>query len=218
MTRELVVKGIGNASAAADLIALNMNLEVREVDYEGTMRRSVMLLDELRAAMVSVGHDGKALITTRFNIDTVYKGYQKNDSYRQRFIGYVCNHSLKLEFDLDMSTLSATLGTIAECEAKPNFDIKFSVKDRNAVSAQLLESAVENAKWKAAVLANAAGVRLGAIQRIDYNWSELQLYSQTNYRSCYPMVVCEESKAYSLDIETEDIDVSDTATVVWAIA
>jgi uncharacterized protein YggE len=214
--RELVVKGIGKAAAAPDLIVLTMNLEVTEPTYEKAMRRGAEGIDTLRAAIVSAGHDGKELKTTSFNINTEYEKYQEKDVWKQRFAGYACTHGLKLEFDLDMPKLGATLGAIAGCDADPNFNIMFSIKDPNAVSEQLLESAVENAKWKATVLAKAAGVKLGAIQRIDYNWSEIHLRSSTN------LMVCE-SAAYAADgamdigIEPEDINVSDTATVVWAI-
>jgi uncharacterized protein YggE len=216
MNRELVVKGIGKVVAAPDIIVLNMNLEVCERDYENTMRRSSEMLDILRAAIVSAGHDGKELKTTSFNINTKYEGYRDNGGHKQRFIGYACYHGLKLEFDLDMPTLGTTLGVIAGCEAKPNFNIKFSIKDPNAVSEQLLESAVKNAKWKATVLAKAAGVTLETIQRIDYNWSELHLYSQTNYQ-LNDIMVCEAAAPMAMEIEPEDINVSDTATVVWAI-
>jgi uncharacterized protein YggE len=215
--RELVVKGIGKAAAAPDLIVLNMNLEVCERDYEKTMRRSSEMLDILKAAIVSAGHDGKELKTTSFNINTRYESYRENGGHKQRFVGYACHHGLKLEFDLDMPTLGATLGAIAGCEAKPNFNIRFSIKDPNAVSEQLLESAVENAKWKATVLAKAAGVKLGTIQRIDYNWSEHHLYSQTDYQMCDAMMVCEATAPMAMEIEPQDINVSDTVTVVWVI-
>ena len=216
MNRQLAVKGIGNASTAPDLIVLNMNLEASDMDYEKTMRRGSEMLDALRAAIVSAGHDGKELKTTSFNINTKYETYRENGGHKQCFAGYACYHRLKLEFDLDMAMLSATHGAIAGCEASPNFNIKFSIKDTNAVSEQLLESAVENAKWKAMVLARAAGVKLGAIERIDYNWHELHLYSQTDYQLCDAMV-CEAAAPMAMEIEPEDINVSDTAMVVWAI-
>ena len=180
--RELVVKGIGKAAAAPDLIVLTLNLEIIEPDYEKTIQRSAEVIDALRAAVASAGHDGKELKTSSFNINSKYERYQEKDTWKQRFVGYACSHGLRLEFDLDMPKLGATLGAIAGCDADPNFNIKFSIKDPNAVSERLLESAVENAKWKAAVLAKAAGVTLGAIQRIDYNWSDVHLYSQTDYQ------------------------------------
>ena len=56
--RELVVKGIGKAVAAPDLIVITMNIEVTEPNYEKTMRRGSEVIDTLRAAIVSAGHDG----------------------------------------------------------------------------------------------------------------------------------------------------------------
>jgi len=215
--REIVVKGIGKISAAPDFIVLTMTLEVVEPDYEKTMRRSGDLLEALRSAIASVGHDGKLLKTTSFKINTKYERYKKNDTWKQRFNGYACTQELRLEFDLDMSMLGMTLRAIAECDAEPIFNIQFSIKDQNVVSEQLLIDAVENAKWKASVLAKSAGAKLGAIQRIDYNWSELRLYSDTNIN------MLEAAPAYSarsstiINIQPEDIKVRDTATVVWAI-
>ena len=214
--RELVVKGIGKTATAPDLIVLNMNLEASAPEYENTVRRSTEMLDTLRAAIVSAGHDGKELKTTNFNINTKYESYRESGDYKQHFAGYTCNHGLKLEFDLDMPMLGATLGAIARCEAKPNFNIKFSIKDPTAVSEQLLESAVKDAKHKATVLAKVAGVKLGAIQRIDYSWSEHHFYSQTDYQ-LNDLMLCKAAAPIAIDIEPEDINVSDTATVVWAI-
>ena len=216
MNRELTVKGIGKAAAAPDLIVLSMELEVCDYDYEKAMRRSSEMLDSFRAAIASAGHDGKDLKTSGFNINTKYEKYRENGGHKERFAGYECNHSLRLEFGLDVKMLGATLGAIARCEVRPNFNIRFTIKDPNAISERLLESAVENAKWKAEVLAKAADVKLGVIQRIDYNWNDLHLYSKTDYR-LGDFMFCEAAAPYAMEIEPEDIDVSDTATVVWAI-
>ena len=115
-----------------------------------------------------------------------------------------------------MGMLGVTLGAIAGCEAKPDFNINFSIKDPNAVYEQLLNSAIENAKLKASVLAKSAGVTLGEIQRIDYNWGELHLYSQTDYQF-NDIMLCKAAAPLKMDIEPEDIKVDDTVTIVWAI-
>ena len=62
--RELIVKGIGKAAIAPDLIVLNMSLEVTELEYEKTMLRGTETLNTLRASVVSAGHDGKDLKTS----------------------------------------------------------------------------------------------------------------------------------------------------------
>ena len=73
-----------------------------------------------------------------------------------------------------------------------------------------------NAKRKAEILCEASGVKLGDLIAIDYNWGELDIYSHTRYDCCedalYPMAA---SKA--IDIDPDDIDVSDTATFVWEL-
>jgi uncharacterized protein YggE len=215
--REIVIKGIGKASASPDLIVLSMNLEANELEYEKTMQSGTEMLEMLRAAIVSAGHDGKEMKTTRFNINTNYERYQEGSTWKQRFSGYVCTHSLKLEFSLDMELLGTTLARISKCAAAPSFDIKFSIKDPSAVSEQLLESAIENAKWKASVLTKASGVTLGAINRIDYNWSDVHLYSNTDYMLCEAAADYGSAAPKMMDIEPEDINVSDTVTVAWAI-
>jgi len=207
--REITVRGIGKVSVAPDLIMLKMDIETVDVDYETTMNCATKLLDTLRSAVESAGHDGRELKTTSFNVDTKYEQYKVKEEWKSRFIGYSCAHGLKLEFNLDMQMLGATLGAIAECDAKPKLKINFSVKDTNAVSEQLLQSAIENAKSKAKILARSAGVALGEIKRIDYNWSEIHIHSDTDVEA--EMMLCE------MRIEPEAINANDSATVVWAI-
>ena len=215
--REIVVKGIGKVSVAPDLLVIDLNFEVVEPEYDKALFTATERLDALRAAVATAGHDKKSLKTTRFNVNTKYDSYRdKNDDWKQKFAGFSCAHELRLEFDLDMKKLGVTLGAIADCPTKPKFSIKFSVKDPNAVSERLLKSAIENAKQKADVLTKAAGVMLGAIKRIDYNWSEHHLYSQTDF--CLMESAADYSKnPRVMDIEPEDIDLSDSVTVIWSM-
>ena len=114
-----------------------------------------------------------------------------------------------------MKRLGTTLSAISACGIDPAFQIAFSVKDKNAVSAELLERAVINAKEKAAVLSKAAGVKLGVIQRIDYSWGELHLESDSIFDCILRMFNNKPSQ--SIDVEPENIDVTDTVAVVWSI-
>ena len=213
--RTITVKGIGSVSAKPDLIVITMNLETITPDYAQTLDLATAELDALRAALVAVGYDGKSLKTTDFNIQTKYESYKKNDEWKKRFVGYTCTHGLRLELDLDIPMLGKTLGAISDCKAAPKFSIRFSVKDPAAIKEQLLESAVLNASEKAKVLAKAAGVSLGAIKSIDYSWGELHLYSETNLDVC--MTGAAAPKALNMEIEPNDIDASDSVTVIWTI-
>ncbi len=59
---------------------------------------------------------------------------------------------------------------------------------------------------------NAAGVTLGDLIQIDYSWSEIHI--QPRLKVC-EMAIESSSPAY--DITPEDVDVSDSVTVIWAI-
>ena len=70
------------------------------------------------------------------------------------------------------------------------------------------------------MLTAAGGVTLKEIQSIDYSWGEIDF----EYRPMDGAVLAERclaapmaAKSYDLDIEPDDIEVSDTVTVVWEI-
>jgi len=215
--REIAVRGIGKATVAPDLIVLDMSVTSTETDYGKTMNRAAELFEALRSAIVAAGYDNKALKTTNLSINTKYKSIRNNNEYNQIFIGYSCFHSTRLEFDIDMQKLGALLGAIAECKANPQLTVRFAVKDPDAVSEQLLASAVEDARRKAEVLAKSAGVALGEVKRIDYNWSEHVYYSNTSLGLGENAAGFAELSSVDMDIAPEDIKASDTAAVIWAI-
>lgn len=105
------------------------------------------------------------------------------------------------------------LTEIAKTDTNPQIDIQFSVKDKDAVSEDLLINATENAKSKAEILARASNVILGDLMNIDYDWAEISFYSPTRYRMEDKVV----SEPYAPDIEPDDISVSDTVSFIWEI-
>lgn len=214
MNRMITVKGTGNVSVKPDLIVISMNLESRHIDYDKTMELAAEAVKDLQDAIQSIGFDKSDLKTTSFTIKTHYESYRdEENNYKSRFDGYICAQGLKLELDFDTAVMSKVLTTIAKAQTDPQLNIQFSIKDKDAVSEELLISATKNAKQKAEILASASGVTLGDLISIDYNWGELYLYSQTNYNVESDCIA--ESRAP--DIEPDDIDVRDTVSFVWEI-
>lgn len=214
--RTITVKGVGSVSVKPDLIVISMTLATQAREYQETMTLAAAELDSVRAALFAVGYEKDSLKTTDFSINTEYESVKdRQGAWKQQFLGYKCVHMLKLEFDFDTNRLNDTLKAIAASGVGLEFEINFSIKDKAAVSDQLLREAIHNASAKASILADAAHLSLGAIQQIDYNWGELQVISNTRYTE--PLCLAAES-VKSIDIEPDDIKVNDTVTVVWAIA
>ena len=69
------------------------------------------------------------------------------------------------------------------------------------------------------MLTKDAGVALQEIISIDYSWGEIDF----EYRPMKNSILAEEcsladlSRSYNIDIEPDDIEISDTVTVVWRI-
>ena len=84
---------------------------------------------------------------------------------------------------------------------------------------ELLAATVKDSQAKASVLTEEAGVNLGKIINIDYSWGEIDFVSrplqEMSLRCCEPEEC--ESASYDMDIEPDDIDISDTVTVIWGL-
>lgn len=112
------------------------------------------------------------------------------------------------------------LYALAHAAVKPEFRISYTIKDTEAAKNQLLGKAIVDSKEKALVLTEAAGVKLGDIITIDYSWGEITFLSEPMSRNMAVLEDCEcpTGGSYDIDIEPDDIDVTDTVTVVWKIA
>lgn len=214
MERTIRVKGKGKISVKPDTIKITIKAEGVRWNYDETIERSTHDTRILRDALKNAGLDPKDLKTTRFSIDSKYKSYRdKNDDYKEKFVGYEYEHRTYIKFENDNKILGKVLYELAHCDVKVKFDINYTVKDKEKVKNDLLEKAVEDSTTKAKVLAKASGVKLKEILNIDYSWGEIEIYSSP----MDDLMVCEAASTYDIDIEADDIDVQDTVTITWAI-
>lgn len=214
--RTITVKGTGTAKAAPDLIRLVFNLESKDLDYGDALRFAERQLEFVKKALSSVGFDKKALKTLNFDVRTDYSSEKdRYGNYKRVFNGYICSHRLKLEFDFDTKQLANTLNAIATCIVDPELSIAFTVKDPAAISAELLRNATANAREKAEILCAASNVKLGDLLTINYNWGEIDIVSHTDFD--IPMRCAAMSPGCDMEIEPDDISLSDTATFIWEI-
>lgn len=214
MNRTITVKSTGKVSVKPDYISINLKLAAKDCDYGKTMNLAEKQLEELRKSLEKAGVNRDGLKTCDFNVNAEYKSVNdKRGGYSREFDGYCCRHSLKVEFGLDMKKLGAVLGSVSSCTAKPEFKIKFTVKDKDAVAEKLLESAAAEARKKAETLCKASEVKLGQLISIDYNRVELDVYSPTVYSAVDSGAV----RCANIEIEPENIDLTDAVTFVWEI-
>lgn len=218
MPRTITVKGIGNVTTSPDFVVISMSLETQNQDYEKTMAVASQKIEQLNTSLEEIGFEKKSVKTTDFRIRTDYESIKdRTGNYKRVFNGYICSHRLKVEFDFDTKRLAQTLYAISRCLAQPELSISFTVKDPTAVNKELLRTATINARVKAQILCDASNVELGPLLSIDYNWGELSIVSHTNYDVQDAVMALPCGGMADMDIDPDDIDVSDTATFIWEI-
>lgn len=123
-----------------------------------------------------------------------------------------------IEFDADNRKLGEILYALAHSVITPEISIEYTVSDPEKYKDELLKNAIEDSKHKAQVLAHAANVELGDIVSIDYSWGEINFVSKPIQNFAFASAEkTTGSPGYDIDIEADDIDVTDTVTVIWSI-
>lgn len=220
MERTIRVTGKGKISVKPDTIRLRLIMEGIFPEYDETLQKSSEIVELLKDLVEKQGYERNELKTLYFNIDTEYESYQAKDkSWKRRFQGYKYVHRMKIEFLEDNQRLGKMLYALAHCPVSPEFSIEYTVADPEASKNELLGNAVKDSMKKASVLADASDVKLGEIINIDYSWGEIDFVSkplqEMSLRCCEPDESY--SSSYDMDIEPDDIDITDTVTVVWTL-
>lgn len=215
MEKTIKVTGKGKISLKPDLIRLTLNLNGVREKYDEAVALSSESTNEIRRCLLPLGFTRNSLKTLYFDISVKYESFRdKNDDYKTRFAGYEYRHEMKLEFEADNSLLGKVFAALSDCAAHPEFSVQYTVKDLESAKNKLLCEAVSDSKQKAHVLATAADVKLGDILLIDYSWNEIEFVSNPLGKN----LMCRKSVSGSeIDIEPDDIDASDTVTVVWQL-
>lgn len=216
--RTIKVTGRGRLRLRPDMTVITMSLTGGSDDYADTLRRSSKDTERLREVLAGLGFDRGELKTLSFHVDTQFESYEERGVYKQRFLGYQFFHTLKLEFLSDNELLGRVLYELGVCPVQPELQLSYTVRDREAAKNALLASAVSDARSKAEVLTQAAGLRLKELQSIDYSWGELNLEVRPMNRSLMMAKgAASAEEGYRLDIEPDDVEVSDTVTLIWEI-
>lgn len=220
--RMIRVTGKGNIKVKPDMTRITISLEGHRLEYKDTLKQSAEDTEILKEILKKHGFKKEDVKTLSFNVDTKYESYQAKDkSWKQRFVGYEFSHRLKIEFESDNDRLGRIMYSLANAEdIRPEFRLSYTVKDKESSKNELLGRAVADAKAKAIVLTQEADVVLKDIQSIDYSWGEIDFEISPMRGNVF--MDCIEAGAplekYDMDIEPDDIELSDTVTVVWKIA
>jgi uncharacterized protein YggE len=233
--RFITVKGVGHAQVRPDQAEISFVVARTEKKFDKSVNAVSDAVDNLRQTIVGLGFDKTDLKTTDWNSEQIYK--DRRGGARSRLLrahpdeieGYKTTHELKLTFGLNDKNVSIPdiISAIAACDAKPEFIVNYTIKEKSDLAEQVLADAAKNARAKAKIIAEASGVQLGDPIRIEYDWSEYHFFSDTKFDSSETMLCdsADEESYAKLSLlnrmavaEPEDITLRDTIRFMWELA
>lgn len=221
MERTIRVTGKGNLSVKPDTIRLIMTMEGMQDEYDNAVEQSAFMTEQIKDLFEKLDFERESIKTLYFNISAEYESYQARDkSWQRRFEGYKFTHRMKVEFQADNKRLGEVLYALGHSAVRPEFRIEYTIAEPEKCKNELLANAIVDSKKKAEVLTLAAEVSLGEIISIDYSWGEIEFVSRPMENMMLEECCMKEAPiggAYNIDIDPDDIEVSDNVTVVWNI-
>lgn len=136
-------------------------------------------LEAVLKALESAGISRQEVAQSRFSLcpnkETAYKKVdgKKDEYYRAYEFVDGCEYSGEstVILDADQETFAKVWLALFETEGAFTFQVSYGLKDRAAAEAQLLNSAVDQARARAQILALAAGASLGSIHTLKHDFS-----------------------------------------------
>ena len=205
--RVLKVQGQGRVSLPPDTAVFSFGILAEHKEYnachENLNRRVALLRQELADCRI----ERAEVKTTNYRIQTKSR-YENGRSWLD---GYTGSHDVRVEAPFNQENVNRVLTVVGKGTSGAQISLSFTIKDADAVRKLVLEEAVRKAKSNAEILSSAAGVRLGALDQIDYGWLEVRFSTRDYECGGQPMEI-------GPDIEPEDIRAEDTVTLVYEIA
>ena len=153
----ITVNGSGETLVTADTAVVSVGVSVRKKDALEAQSAANEVIASIRAALAGAGLKEEDISTGYINLYAVYD-YSKDV---EEIVAYSANSSLAIKVT-DMGRVGEVIDLAFGAGANTLDGVSFSVADDTEARKESLKAAVEDAKEKASILAEAAG--LGEIE------------------------------------------------------
>jgi uncharacterized protein len=201
----ITIEGNGHLRIQPDLAVITCEVSAVNRSYTEANREMNRRTELLRQALADVGLEKTDLKTLNYAVTRHTEHDPK--THVQNFVGYNAHHSLGLRLPLDKERLNVVMEALLVSAADAQVNVSFTMADQEATRTRLLTTAVANARQRAEVIAQAAGVRLGKITNImKHGVTEMRvLHTSYFYDPGTP------------NMEASSLAVSDSVTVTWEL-
>lgn len=213
MRPSLTVSGDAEVAAEPDLAVVRLGATAQAPAAATAQQQVNEVMQRAISAIREAGVPEKQIQTTGLSLQPVYshprRGSPDEEPQEPKIIAYRASNTVRVEVD-DIASVGPVIDAGIGAGANELQGIFFELKDDTPQRAQALRQAVKSARHKADALAEAAGVRLLAIQHIQEGG--VQIVSPMSHRA--------EAMAFeaSTPIQPGQVQVSASVTLTYRIA
>lgn len=161
----IAVSGMAEQEVALDMAYIDVGINVRADDAETARTQEAQIASQIRRALLGLAITDNDLQNTSYYL---YQEYKVDRNGVRTADKYVLDSSIKVTVK-DLDKLSQVIYNVVEAGATNISNITYALSTQNIIQRQLLATAVENARDKAAVVANAGSRTLGNMLSADIN-------------------------------------------------
>ena len=161
----IAVSGMAEQEVAPDMAYIDVGINVRADDAETARTQEAQIASQIRRALLGLAITDNDLQNTSYYL---YQEYKVDRNGVRTADKYVLDSSIKVTVK-DLDKLSQVIDDVVEAGATNISNITYALSTQNIIQRQLLATAVENARDKAAVVANAGSRTLGNMLSADIN-------------------------------------------------
>ena len=161
----IAVSGMAEQEVAPDMAYIDVGINVRADDAETARTQEAQIASQIRRALLGLAITDNDLQNTSYYL---YQEYKVDRNGVRTADKYVLDSSIKVTVK-DLDKLSQVIDNVVEAGATNLSNITYALSTQNIIQRQLLATAVENARDKAAVVANAGSRTLGNMLSADIN-------------------------------------------------
>lgn len=158
----IAVTGQSEVQVAPDLAVVSLGVQVQEQTAVAAMSGASNMLREVFAALDELGIAAEDRRTDSFSLNPLFSRNDGNDGKPPSIVGYQVSNTVQVTVR-DVDGLGAAVDRLARAGANSFNGISFSVEDPEAHMDDLRQRAVRDARHRAEVYAEAAGVTLGQV-------------------------------------------------------
>jgi hypothetical protein len=214
--RLLSVSGEGTVRAEPDMAVITLGVVSEAANAGEALVANSKAMSRIVSALKDGGMDSRDLQTSGFSVDPVYsqppRSYDGTEPFRPEIVGYRVSNNLTLRVRA-LDRLGAILDQVVSLGANSISGPTLTVADPAPFEDQARRAAMRDALDKAALYAEAAGIELGDIFRIEDGY-----VSPPQPLSPNVMMRMEAAAAPPVPIEGGELSFEAHVSVSWLLA